>query len=189
MSATAYRVRDAFGAPGLLSLSRVGMAAAFPCVVDEPWSALGLVAAAGVTDVLDGALARRLGQCTPTGAALDAVTDKLFAGSVMLSLLLSGRLPPGWAVLLCTRELGELPLLIWLLLVPRARAVGPAEARANWLGKLTTVLQFGALCALLFQSASFAWWIAATAASGAIAAVAYWRSFARLARPRVRSAH
>jgi phosphatidylglycerophosphate synthase len=172
-----YNSRDVLSLPGLLSLSRVALALCFPFVVDRPWLALTTIAAAGLSDVLDGYIARRQGGGTPTGAALDPVTDKIFATAVMLSLIASERLPLGWAALLSLRELLELPLLLWLLSIPRARAVRAAHLKANWLGKLTTVLQLGALVAVLFERRHVFAWVVATALAGAVAAALYWVRF------------
>src|SRR6266436_5064543 len=50
--------------------------------------ALGTFVAAGVTDVLDGIIARRFGQKTSIGAALDPIADKLLMTSSILILSL-----------------------------------------------------------------------------------------------------
>ncbi|MET0384315.1 MAG: CDP-alcohol phosphatidyltransferase family protein [Polyangiales bacterium] len=172
-----FRARDLLSLPGVLSLSRVGLAVVFPFVVHRPWLALTIIAVAGVSDVLDGYVARWLNQTSPTGAALDPITDKIFATTVMASLLVTHRLPIGWALLLSARELAELPLVVWLLCVPHARRVRAHHMQANILGKVTTVLQFGALCSLLFSAPQFTWWITATAGTGLLAAASYWLSF------------
>ena len=183
-----YKARDAFSLPGLLSLSRVGMAVLFPFVVDAPWLALATIAAAALSDGLDGHFARRRGRTTPTGAALDPLTDKIFAASVMLSLLAHGKVSLGGAVLLSARELLELPILLWLLLMPRARAARAAHLKANWLGKLTTGLQFAALVSLLLRLPHAAAWLIATAVAGVLAAVVYGANFMRALSRSARSA-
>lgn len=174
MTTARYHVRDVFTLPGWLSLSRVGLAICFPFVQSQTWLALGVVAAAAISDVLDGYLARLLGQSTPTGAALDPITDKVFAISVMGTLVIAGRLSIPWALLLHLRELGELPLMMWLAVSPRVREVRAAQLGANVLGKLATTLQFGALIAILFAAPTATWWIIATAIIGALAASSYW---------------
>jgi phosphatidylglycerophosphate synthase len=186
MSDPPYGLRAIFDLPGLLSLSRVAMAFVFPWTIDRPWLALTLIAAAGVSDVLDGYCARRLGRSSPTGAALDPLTDKIFAASIVLTLLVTHRLSLGWVALLCLREVIELPLLLGLLFIPLARVLRAAHLKANWLGKLTTVLQFAALCALLFHLPYVRVWFVVTAIIGAIAGVSYWVSF-RKAWPLVRA--
>lgn len=175
---------DLFSLPGLLSLSRVGLAAVFPFCIDRPALALAVVALAAISDMLDGYAARRLGVVTPTGAALDPITDKIFATSVMVSLVVSARLSLLDALLLSVRELLELPLLVMLLRANSERRARAHRLKANLIGKLTTVLQFAALCAALFGSASARFWIVATAVFGTIAAISYWRALLRAWRVR-----
>lgn len=180
MEGSKFKLRDLLSLPGLLSLSRVVFAIAFPFVLDAPWLALATIAAAAMSDGLDGYFARRSGRTTPTGAALDPLTDKIFATTVMVSLLVQGRLTITWALLLSARELLELPLLLWLLSMPRARAARAAHLKANWLGKLATGLQFGALVSLLLQLEHVTAWMIATAVTGALAAILYWASFVQV---------
>jgi phosphatidylglycerophosphate synthase len=157
----------------------VALAAIFPFCVDQPPLALGVVAVAAISDVLDGYVARRLGVATSLGAALDPITDKIFATSVMLSLVVSGRLGALDACLLSLRELLELPLLVRLLRASSEHRARAHRLKANFIGKLTTVLQFAALCAALFGSSSARWWAVATAGCGSIAAFSYWRALQR----------
>jgi phosphatidylglycerophosphate synthase len=175
-----FNVRDIFSLPGLLSLSRIVLAACFPFTLDAPWLALATLAAAALSDGLDGYFARRLGMSSPTGAALDPVTDKIFATSVMVSLIARDRMTLGWAALLSLRELLELPLLLWLVATPRARAMRAAHLKANWLGKVTTAVQFIALAVLLLQLPTIRVWMIATAVCGVLAAAVYWASFIKI---------
>src|SRR5271169_437130 len=83
----------ALNVPNTLTWIRI---AAIPLIVllflmPYPWAdpAAGLLfAAAGITDSLDGYLARRLGQTTRLGAFLDPVADKLIV-AVTLVLIVS----------------------------------------------------------------------------------------------------
>ena len=169
-----YRFRDVFMAPGLLSLARVPLAIAFPFVVEEtPW-ALAVLALAGVTDVLDGFCARRFGQVTPTGAALDPVTDKLFVLTVAVTLVVSGHFSLSAVLLLSTREILELPLVVWFALSPRARSARAEKPSANVFGKLATLLQFAAVFSALLAWSITNLWIGATAVVGVFAAMSYW---------------
>lgn len=180
MERSIFQTRDLFSLPGLLSLSRVVLACCFPFVLETPWLALTTTALAGLSDGLDGYFARKHGSSSPTGAALDPLTDKIFAASVMVSLLAHGRLTLAWALLLSARELLELPLLLWLLYLPRARAARASHLKANWLGKLTTGLQFCALVVLLMRWPYLTVWMVATAVAGVLAAALYWASFLKV---------
>jgi len=59
--------------------------------------ALALFAAAAVTDVVDGAAARRFGTATQTGAYLDPIADKCLLSGVFLALAAAG-VAPWWLV-------------------------------------------------------------------------------------------
>src|SRR5437879_4148484 len=117
-----YRFSDALLPPGLLSASRVPLAALFPAAVSRgAGSAALVIAAAGLTDVLDGFCARQMHLATPTGAAVDAIADKLFVGGVLGALVAARRLRLGEAALLAVREVAEVPLTLWFLASGRAR--------------------------------------------------------------------
>jgi len=81
-----------FKLPNLLTYSRILV---LPVVVvlmlvERPlgnWLALGVFVAAGVTDILDGHLARRWGQQSSLGRILDPIADKLLVSAVLLMLV------------------------------------------------------------------------------------------------------
>jgi cardiolipin synthase len=168
-----YRFKDLLLLPNLLSGARLPLAVAFPFASGSATLALGILGVAGLTDVLDGWTARRLGQATPVGALVDGVADKVFAASVLGTLIASGLLSPVGALLLATRELAELPLAIRVLASKRARLT-QIDRRANVLGKFATVLEFATVLAVITQLPGRGVLLAATGAVGAAAGVAYW---------------
>jgi CDP-diacylglycerol--glycerol-3-phosphate 3-phosphatidyltransferase/cardiolipin synthase len=177
------RPRDLISVPGLLTLSRVGFAVAFPFVAHRPLVALAVLVAAALSDMLDGWYARRFNRCSVMGAVLDPITDKLFAVSVVVSLIVVGRLQLVWAALLFIRELVELPLTAWLALDARSKRVHADELHANRLGKATTTLQFAAVAALLLDHRTiFFVALTATAVLGVVSASSYYRQFKRAMR-------
>jgi cardiolipin synthase len=171
---TQYRFRDLLNLPGMLSLSRIPLAAAFPLLLERPAAALAVLVIAGATDLLDGWVARRYGLVTATGAALDGVTDKLFIMTVAVTLVVSGRLPLEVVLLLSTREIGEAPLVAWFVLSPRARARRAEHPSANALGKIATTLQFVTVAMAIARATAFGPLVIATAVAGAVAAISYW---------------
>jgi cardiolipin synthase (CMP-forming) len=176
----AIRSRDLISVPGLLTLSRLGFAAVFPFIVNNPAVALAVLLLSAASDMLDGWYARHFKRCSVTGAVLDPITDKVFAMSVVGSLILVGKLHLGLAILLFVRELAELPLTIWLALDRRGRQMRPEELHSNLLGKATTGIQFLALVALVVnQRLVFVVALTTTALLGAVAAWSYWRQFRR----------
>ena len=169
-----FRARDLVRVPGILSLTRVPLAAVFPFVVERPAAAVAVLLAAAVSDVLDGWYARRFGQVTPTGSLIDPVTDKIFVLTVVVTLVGGRYLAPLDVLLLGTREVGEMPLVLWLALSREARSRRAAGTTANVPGKVATVLQFGAAAAAFFRVQHLPWLVDVTAAAGAVAAASYW---------------
>jgi len=156
----------------LLTALRVPLAAAFPFVHQPRWQ-LGLVAAAGASDLLDGMLARRWGD-SRTGAVLDPVADKLFMAAAFVSVGRGGLLAPLEILAVLARDivaaLGYAGS--WLLRRPTA-----LPARAG--GKAVTVLQLVTLVACFARSPlahRVAW---ATAAVGLYAIWDYGHAAAR----------
>jgi phosphatidylglycerophosphate synthase len=169
-----YRARDLARIPSLLSLTRLPLAALFPFVVDMPAVAIGVLFAAGASDVLDGWWARRFNQATPTGAVVDAVTDKLFVASVLATLVTIGRLPLVAIALLGTREIGEAPLVVWFLASHEMRRVRAEQPIANLAGKLATAMQFATVIGAILRWSRVDVLLGATAGAGALAAILYW---------------
>jgi CDP-diacylglycerol--glycerol-3-phosphate 3-phosphatidyltransferase len=109
----------------------------------DSFAALVVFVVAAATDAIDGPLARRRGGTTPLGAALDPLADKVLVVGTLIALALRG-VAPAWAVLLIlARELVAVEL----------RARSPHVLGAGIDGKAKTVLQVGAVLALLASAA------------------------------------
>jgi phosphatidylglycerophosphate synthase len=152
--------------PNLLSLSRVPLGAAFwltmgPSPSRSVW-AFAVLAAAALTDVLDGYVARRQQAARSdddpaaqsgggTGAWLDPICDKLFVGSVLAAIIVR-RHPPIWlVVLIVSRELVQLPVGLVYRFFPTLHQWLRYDFRASVLGKAATVAQFLAIAALILD--------------------------------------
>jgi CDP-diacylglycerol--glycerol-3-phosphate 3-phosphatidyltransferase/cardiolipin synthase len=168
-----FRAKDLKLAPNVLSASRIPLAVSFPFVATHPLAAIVVLCAAAATDVLDGWLARRLGQTTPTGALIDGVADKIFGVTVVVTLVAYGLLASPFAVLLATRELVELPLALRVI-SSRRPGLATIDRRANVLGKLASSLQLASAIAVVAGAAFAVGLVVAAAAAGAVAAVSYW---------------
>jgi CDP-diacylglycerol---glycerol-3-phosphate 3-phosphatidyltransferase len=139
--------------PNTLTWLRI---AAIPLIVllfymPYPWAdpAAGLLfAAAGITDSLDGYLARRLGQTSRLGAFLDPVADKLIV-AVALVLIISKdqrlAIVLTAAVIIC-REITISALREWMAEIGERRKVAVSQ-----LGKYKTILQIVGLALMLFR--------------------------------------
>jgi cardiolipin synthase (CMP-forming) len=176
-----YRASDLVLIPNLVSGARVPLAFAFPLAAGNPYAALGVLGLAGLSDVVDGWAARKLGQATPVGALVDGVADKVFAASVLGTLVATGMLSPVAALLVATRELLELPLALRVLTSKSARLT-EVDRKANRLGKIATVLEFTTVVAVIAHLPGKTALLAATAVIGALAAASYWKREIRAVR-------
>jgi cardiolipin synthase (CMP-forming) len=107
--------------------------------------AFGVLLLAGITDVIDGYLARRHSQVTQLGIMLDPLADKLMMLAVFLSLLISQRISIPAAVAIFLRDLGMIVASAFF------HFRGKLTVPANIMGKLTTVLYYFALFLLMFD--------------------------------------
>ncbi len=167
--------------PNLLTLSRLPLAGLVWVAPGTPVWVLGCMAAAGLTDVLDGWAARRTRHDTPaaaaearaTGAWLDPLCDKTFILSCLVAVWVARQPPLLLLPLIASREILQAPLIVAYHLLPGLRHHRRYEFRAALLGKLTTTVQFLAVAAILFAH-PWMWPIAISAAlTGALAAGVY----------------
>ncbi len=98
---------------------------------EDGW-ALALLVASGITDYLDGWLARKLDQQSVLGQILDPVADRLYILAVVLGLALRDIIPWWVAVSLPLRD-----ALMWGL-VPLLRTRGYSALPVHFLGKAAT---------------------------------------------------
>ena len=121
--------------PNLLSMFRLAGVPVFLWLVlgpeEDAW-ALVLLMVAGVTDWLDGYLARRLDQFTRIGQVLDPVADRLYILAVVVGLGLREIIPWWVALILPLRD-----ALLWGL-VPFLRTRGYSALPVHFLGKAAT---------------------------------------------------
>lgn len=131
--------------PNMITLVRIVLTPIFVrfYLEGEHSAAMLILAAAALSDVLDGAIARHFGLITPLGKVLDPVADKLLQLAMMLCLV--SKSPALW-LLLAVHLLREISLGLMGLLVYRrsGRLIG-----AHWHGKLCTAVMYAFLGAAL----------------------------------------
>ena len=103
------------------------------------WALLTFLAA-GLTDLLDGLIARTTGQKTTLGAWLDPMADKLLLVTMFVMLTLpnigsANRLPIWFTVLVISRDVA-----IVLTVAVVNLAVGPRTFRPSLFGKIATAV-------------------------------------------------
>jgi cardiolipin synthase len=123
-----------------LTLLRMLLIPAFVLLVvyEQLGSALAVLLLAGVTDALDGLIARRAGQKTTLGAWLDPMADKLLLTSAFIVLTVPGtslpfRIPLWLTVIIISRD-----IVIVLTVAIVNLAVGRRTFRPSAWGKAAT---------------------------------------------------
>jgi cardiolipin synthase len=117
-------------------------------ILDHHWKlAFVLLWVAGVSDGMDGLLARWLQQRTKLGEFLDPIADKLLLSTLFLVLTHVGAIPRYVTVLVFSRDLGILLISTLLFVTHMLR-----DFRPSLLGKLNTTVQIlGVLTVMTVQ--------------------------------------
>jgi cardiolipin synthase len=151
------RLNPLRSAPNLLTLLRMCLAPFLVAAILEGHYVLSFVLflAAGITDALDGTLARVLKQRSTFGAYLDPVADKLLLSTLFLVLLHEGLMPVTVTVLVFGRDVGI--LLVSALLYA---ATGRREFNPSLWGKANTLAQISAVASVLLYQLTHAYWVA-----------------------------
>jgi cardiolipin synthase len=121
--------------PNIISIVRLAGVPLFLWLVLGPQAdgwALAVLALSGVSDYLDGYLARRLHQTSPLGQILDPVADRLYILATVLGLAWRDIIPWWLALILPARD-----LFLWGL-VPFLRTRGYSALPVHFLGKAAT---------------------------------------------------
>ncbi|MDO9486723.1 MAG: CDP-diacylglycerol--glycerol-3-phosphate 3-phosphatidyltransferase [Actinomycetota bacterium] len=105
---------------------------------------------AALTDLVDGAVARRRNQITSFGKLADPIADKALIGTALIGLSLLGELSWWFTIIILIREIGITVMRMWVLsdgVIPASRG-----------GKLKTLAQVIAISMYLLAPADISWW-------------------------------
>jgi cardiolipin synthase len=136
--------------PNALSLVRLGLVPVFFWLIlthHDGW-AIVVLTISGVSDYLDGTLARRWGQVSRLGQLLDPAADRLYIGATLLGLAWREVIPWWLVIAIVTRDVvlaGTIPLLARL-------GYGPLPV--HLIGKAATFCLLYAFPVLLLAEAS-----------------------------------
>src|SRR5437868_2668605 len=139
--------RALFNLPNTISLSRVVLALAF-VLVSQTADRIALIAVAGMTDVMDGWLARHRKNESTAGALLDPLADRIFVLVAISTYLVQGLLTTGQYFIFLTRDIATAVGFLVAKIIPALR---PAVFRARMLGKIVTVLQLITLATIVIM--------------------------------------
>ena len=156
-----------------LTLSRLGLTILFVVALNSDWPfgrtlALVLFIVAGITDFVDGEIARRYQFVTNFGKLMDPLVDKVMMAAAFISLVPLKAIPAWAATIIVARDF----LITGLRLLASAQGqVLPAETlgkhKTSW--QIVTVLFFLALLSaqeLHYAGSDEAWWVRAWTVGG-----------------------
>src|SRR3954471_6609978 len=153
--------------PNALTLARLVLIPIFVGLMvqagDSPsWPAGIVFGIAGVTDQIDGFLARRWHVESRFGQIADPLADRLMIDAAVILLVAYGRLP--WLGPVCILARDLLLLVGWRVLAPRG-----IDLEVNWIGKAATWVLYAAIGVRIVTHDATSWplwlfWIGIAAA-------------------------
>jgi cardiolipin synthase len=167
--------------PNLLTLARI---AAVPVLIlflyeGRYGAALAVFVLAGITDGLDGWIAKRFKCVTRLGSILDPLADKILIVSTYVMLVLAGDLPFWLILLIGFRDLG---IIAGVLVLNTLN--GHVQMQPSLLSKVNTFLQISLVILVMVERIGFIalepvaeillWFVAATTVASAIHYVYFW---------------
>jgi cardiolipin synthase len=117
--------------------------------------AFALFLLAGLSDLIDGFLAKRFNMATELGAYLDPLADKALIVSIYVTLGIAGAIPRWLVILVVSRDIMIVSAVILSWLVNK-----PVRLKPHMVSKLNTVAQI-LLALVVLASLAFefdAWW-------------------------------
>ncbi|HXW25193.1 MAG TPA: CDP-alcohol phosphatidyltransferase family protein [Xanthobacteraceae bacterium] len=124
--------------PNLITLARILSVPVMVWAIVTGWmlAAFLLFLAAGVSDAIDGYLAKRFGMTSELGAYLDPLADKALIVSIYVTLGISGDIPRWLVILVVSRDIMIVGAVLLSWLVGK-----PVPMRPLLVSKLNTVAQ------------------------------------------------
>lgn len=163
--------------PNLITIGRfILVPLVIMMIVQGQWPlAFALFVIAGLSDAVDGFLARRFDMKSELGAYLDPMADKALLVSIYVALAIGGIIPAWLAILVVSRDMMIVSAVVLSWIVDN-----PLEIRPFFISKLNTAAQIAFAAVLLAAKAfgaSLGFWtdmsIVAVAALTLASAAAY----------------
>ena len=139
--------------PNLITLSRIVLVpVTIVMIADRDWmTALVLFLLAGLSDGLDGFLARTFDLRSELGAYLDALADKSLLVSIYVALAVVGTIPASIAIIVVSRDIMIMGAVVVSWVMDK-----PVEIRPLLVSKLNTTSQI-AFAGLILAAKAFDW--------------------------------
>ncbi len=114
----------------------------FTLISDNLWAALIVFVVSGISDVIDGIIARKCNMITETGKVYDPLVDKLMQITVLFALSARGFIPV-WAIAIIIAK--ELIMIAVALVLYLKKTI----IQSKWYGKMTTVIFYAVILILV----------------------------------------
>jgi len=158
-----------------ITMSRLALTVLFVVTLNSSWhyartSALIIFVVAGLTDFVDGEIARRYGVVTDFGKLMDPLVDKIMVAAAFISLVPLKAVPAWAATTVVARDF----LITGLRLMASAKGrILPAESlgkqKTSW--QIITIVFFLALISIVelqYTSEKSTWWARAWGEAGPV---------------------
>jgi len=157
---TRVDVRDVVGLDRIWTVPNVVTCIRLACIPLYVWLLFGakdqvaaalLLAALGVTDWIDGYIARRFNQVSTFGKVLDPVADRLLVVTAVVTIMIHGAVPVWFAVATLAREVVVSGAVLLLA------SLGAARIDVLWVGKAGTFALMTAYPLFLVSDGTAGW--------------------------------
>jgi cardiolipin synthase len=137
--------------PNLITIGRLVLVPlVIVMIIDTSWQAAFVIfVAAGISDAIDGFIAKRFDMKSELGAYLDPIADKALIVSIYITLAMVGAIPAWLVILVVARDLMIVSAVILSWLMDK-----PVEIAPFVISKLNTAAQL-ALAALILSTKAF----------------------------------
>lgn len=133
--------------PNILTTARVAMVplfAYFMLIENNPYAGALIFVLAGITDVIDGFIARHFNMITNFGMIYDPFADKLMQITAIVCLAVRNYIPKWLLIIVIAKE-------VTMIITGGILYLRKIVVRSNWYGKAATVIFYAAvLCIILW---------------------------------------
>ena len=135
---------------GFLTIVRLPLGMLFVFLLPDLFWAMTIMYIGAFTDIIDGIVARRLGQQSEIGGFADGWIDKFFNLSLGIGSMLYDYLPEYCFFMLFTREMIQIPMVPYFYTLYKKQERFPPSSSVVY-GKAATVILVVAISAALLQ--------------------------------------
>ena len=146
-----FKPADLLTIPNLLSMLRIVLIAPFVAFFLQKNYIIAAIALiiSGLSDALDGFIARTFNQVTDVGKVLDPIADKLTLISIMVCVTIFSPIVLPVMLVLILKDMG---MLVGGSVLIKKGITPPA---AKWYGKVSTFMFYISVCLIVFLKAAF----------------------------------